>query len=460
MAKNEYFKNYETYVRDNEAPHNYHVWTSISVLSALLGRKCYVPQGLFTVYPNLYVILVGSPGLKKSTAMNVGKNLLRTVEGIPTSPEATTREALINSLAKNKVTYKLGEKQMFYHQSTAFVTEMSEFLGAKHTNAPLINFLTTIWDENEFRWDTRRDGEVKIESPYFSLLGCTNPDWISTGLKSDVITGGFSRRMIFVSERAPSTKNPWPVLSEEQEEAFLKVSMAAQRISKLQGNFVLTEGAMELWVDEYNKADKALSSKDPRLQYYYSSKHNLVLKVAICLAGAFETGRTIPRALLDLTFKIFEQTERNLEEVFSGVGRNELKPILDKVHKCIVEEGSIKYRKLIGRFYNEVNKPELEEIVTTLASMGLVDVDRSASVLNYVLRATSKAKPQAQANLWKLISRAWPEVEAETAASSGAPEPPRQLDPEVKKRLARLEQRQREIQAGVLLKGKDRQARG
>ena len=73
------FALYQDFTKRTEPPPNYHAWSLIGAISALLGKKCYIPQGHFTVFPNLYIVLVGQAAMRKSTALNIAKNFVRKV---------------------------------------------------------------------------------------------------------------------------------------------------------------------------------------------------------------------------------------------------------------------------------------------------------------------------------------------------------------------------------------------
>ena len=73
----DFISEYLAYTQNNEAPAMYHRWSIITAMSAYLDRDYYIKQGHFNIYPNLYTILIGGPGTKKNTAINITKKLLR-----------------------------------------------------------------------------------------------------------------------------------------------------------------------------------------------------------------------------------------------------------------------------------------------------------------------------------------------------------------------------------------------
>ena len=80
---NDFLSAYLAYTNNTEPPTSYHTWTALSMIAAALQRRVYIKWGYETIYPNMYIVLVGPSGkCRKGTAMNVGKDLLKDLAGI------------------------------------------------------------------------------------------------------------------------------------------------------------------------------------------------------------------------------------------------------------------------------------------------------------------------------------------------------------------------------------------
>ncbi len=90
-----FLANYLTFTRGNEAHELYHLWSGLVALSSIVSYRIWVPMGYFQVRANLYVILDGPPGDRKTTAMQQCKNLLKEVGDIPFSADCQTKESLV-----------------------------------------------------------------------------------------------------------------------------------------------------------------------------------------------------------------------------------------------------------------------------------------------------------------------------------------------------------------------------
>jgi hypothetical protein len=451
-----FFTLYAEYCKNTEPPPNFHAWSAISALSALIGKKCSIPQGHFTVFPNLYIVLVGDPGMRKSTAMNIAKRLVRLHGGVPVAAESGSREGLLDDMVKNKVPAMEGAKDVSYWQSSAFVTEMQEFLGGKHINGAMIGFLTAIWDEMIYKERTRKGGEVIIHNPYFTMIGCCTPNWMNEKLREDVITDGFSRRTIFVLEEELGKLNPWPESSPNEIQALALLSKEVQRIHDINGKFQLSKEARAIYDAKYmDMRNEALKYSD-KVQSYFTSKHILALKVAMCISSGLNSERLIDSEVMKAAFIFLEQSERSLDLVFAGVGRNELKALLQKCLRKIRAAGhkGLSKAEFITYAYNDMNKQEIDEVWECLMTSGecAPTSEENPLAVPRVRAIKPDLRPPA-VDLLELASRLKqrPEVKMkENQAFVLA----NQLDPLTSTLLSQTRQTQADQSSGVLLKGK------
>lgn len=359
-----FLENYKTYVSNSEANDSYHLWSALVALSTVVSRKVWIEQGMFKVYPNLYVVLVGPPGNRKTTAMSVAKKLIRETVGAKFfSAEATTRESLIRAMAANQMTYVLSEQQapVVYTPLTVCVTEFSEFLGAG--GAGMVNFLTTIYDQDYYDYKTKNKGNDEIINPYFVMLGCTTPAWITARLKDDVISGGFSRRAIFVYEYERAKRIAFPLIHDFQLKAWEDLLEYTKRVSQVVGEFSWADGAKEFYEDWYVKLE---IPDDPNISGYFESKHIQLLKVSMLLSLSESLDRVLTVRHLECGLALLASVETNLAKVFEGMGRNELNSVATKIMDVMRKMQRVPYRRLERIFFRECSADEFYKITLHL----------------------------------------------------------------------------------------------
>lgn len=335
-----FLSDYRDFTSGLEVPPSYHTFCSLVALSSLLCRRVWIMKGDYIrVYPNLYVVLVGPPGLGKNTAMETTEDLLHLFK-VPVSAEAVTREKLILDIqAQEQVLDFLPPDDKFRVVSpyTVFATELSEFLGAGGIG--MISFLTDVYSRNLYEYRTKNKGSVFVRGPYLNLIAGTTPDWITTYLKDDIISGGFSRRAIFVHETARFGSTPLPKITPQMRAAWEKVVARSQAIRKLGGPFKWSDDAEKFFVAWY---PTRLAKPDPNLLGYYETKDIQLLKVAMLVALSEQDELVLERHHLIAGLELLGLVEQNLARVFQGIGRNELNhssvKILDQLANASTEE--------------------------------------------------------------------------------------------------------------------------
>ncbi len=364
MSDSNFLRDYMLFTSGNEANVNYHMWSALTALSSIVSRRVWINQGYFRVYPNLYTVLLGPPGNKKTTAMNIAKGLVREIGDIPFSAECQTKESLVKELAtyQKAKAVEEGKPALIYTPISIFVTELSQFLGI--SSGHMIDFLTTVYDAEFYDLKTKNKGSEAIIGPYVTILACTTTEWITSYLKTDIITGGFSRRALFVLEYEDGKRIPFPVITEEQREAWSRVIQHSKSLLDVAGEFLWTTESRLFYEEWYTSHE---IPKDPTTRGYFKTKHIQLLKIAMLLALAKSLDKVMHVETLEAGLALLEKTEVNLPKVFQGMGRNELSAVASKVIDILeMTGGPLPLKKLQALMYSEANGAEFYSVLNHL----------------------------------------------------------------------------------------------
>jgi hypothetical protein len=273
-----------------------------------------------------------------------------------------------------QVPHKFGpldkEKGKFlYCPMAVFVTELSQFVGGSNA-AHMLDFLTTIYDEEQYTNETKGKGVDVLPMPYLTLLGCTVPDWITAKLKEDVISGGFSRRTIFVYENHTNLRIPIPYVTPEMEKAWLRVVIAAKKLLAIKGPYEWGEGAKDFYCDWYINLKKP---DDPLLEGWYNSVHIQMLKIAMLISASewdTKTQHTIEVNHMKMSIELLKTIEQNIPKVFKGVGRNELFGISNKITEMLelAPGGALPERLVKKDLFRNANIDEIGRMINHLVA--------------------------------------------------------------------------------------------
>lgn len=358
---NNWLVKYLEYTANNEAPQDYHTWIGLGTLAGSAQRKIFMETEYFSVLSNLYIILVGPPGTKKSTAIRQGKKILRRVPNIHFTTSATSVTGLIQQFTA------ISAKE---HQSlTAFSSELGSMLGISKLD--MVDFLVDIFD-GEPDWDkqTAAHGKEKIPRPWLNLMAGTTPTWLGDNMPRTAVEGGLFSRSIFVHSEELILKSPFTKKTAE----YLRLQEALvndlAHISVLNGEFVFDPDA-EKWYNEWYLDRKRFPKlMDGRLAGYYMRKHVHLLKVAMMLSVAEKDSLVLTLPDLMASLQMLDNIEAVMPRAFASVGGNIAATDMERILKQVRETGGMSIGEVLAHNLHSIRREIIEDLLSNLVDMG------------------------------------------------------------------------------------------
>lgn len=382
---------YAKYTENSESPETYHLWVALWCLSSAIRKNVWLDMGIFTLYPNLYVILTGEAGkMAKSTCVSLGATILRGVDEIKFAPDAVTAEELVDRLDK---AYN-GKQSAIAIKST----ELSDLIDP--SGIKMVSWLTTIYDSQGF-WDrgTKRSGKNEIKNPVVNLLAGTTPEWLADGLPVQAIGHGFTSRCVFVYEDNLRDDQPFPEPADR--ELVRRLIDDLNHISKITGEFLWDSGEGEQpgtedapwsgWKPEmglekpgwrisakhvyayYYSLIKRTPARDYRLRTYHHRKRTHVLKVAMLVSLAERDDLILTGRDIVASWRIFDLTEAKMANAFSSVGKYQHASDLERILKDIQDRGGMSIEEIYSENRAAADEQELSRILNMLLVMKKIE---------------------------------------------------------------------------------------
>lgn len=366
-----WIESYLEFTDNSEPPYLYRKWVAINVIAACLRRKCYLPWGSETFFPNMYIVLVGPPGkARKGTAMKPGQKMLRDCN-IKLAAESITREALVRELKNSSETIidpKTGEME-FHSSLTVFSKELSVFLG--YNNQQLMMDLTDWFDcDDSWTYRTKHQGTDDIIGVWLNLIGATTPQLIRTSMPSDAIGLGLASRIVFVYEhkKAKTVVDPFPTKYEL--ELRYKLMDDLDRIKMIQGPFQISEDFILRWSEWYPAQDDNPPFDNELFAGYFERRGTHVMKLSIIMNVARTNSMVITRVDLDNAIKLLIDTEVKMPYTFSGIGKSSHAEVLSRVMIEVGQRGEVKFGELVDMFKYDASGFDMRRIIETLEMSG------------------------------------------------------------------------------------------
>jgi hypothetical protein len=372
----DYLTTYIKFTEKTEPPTNYHIWTCLSVIAAAMQRKCYLRWGFKTLYPNLYVVLIGPSGCRKGTAMNIGKDLLLSIAGVNLSSESVTREALIRDMHDGISTYTdPTDGTVISHSSVTVISEeLSVFLGQQ--NVKFLADLTDWFDcSDQWTYRTKGSGTDKLVGVCVNILGATAPDWLRSILPQEAFGGGFTSRVIFVVEEQKKQIVPDPRIPPEILALRPALLLDLEQITAMSGEMIFEDEAMELYTAWYTKQSKTPAIKDPHFAGYCERRAIHVLKLSMVMSASRSCDRRITKADFSRALALLESVEPKMPRAFLGLGRAKYSDMTAQIYEYVKKHKKASMAELLNKFDVDLDEYTLSLIAKTLAARKVVKIE-------------------------------------------------------------------------------------
>jgi len=335
----------------------------MAVLAATMGRHIFMDRGYYTIFPNLYVVLVaGSAKCRKSVSSHLGMEILGSITNPPmVFSQKITNEALIGALLDSKVDGK--------SCGIIYASELSVFMGGDAVGSGLIPTLTDLYDSPS-RWcyHTKSRGVEVLENVSLCMLGASTMDWLRNSIPVDAVGGGFTSRVIFIYQDKPRKAILFPHKSEAMNALHKDLVSDLNHIRAQRGPMDLTLEARDLATKWYGQ--ELGKSHDSKLEGYFGRKHDTMFKLAMILSLAESDERWITPDNVKKALELLTSNEANLSGIMASVTSSEEGDKTDKVLAFIRKVGKITHTELMRQCWRMGNAIEVAENIRTLVEAG------------------------------------------------------------------------------------------
>jgi hypothetical protein len=307
----DFVKLYLSYTEKTECPTFFHRWVAVTSLSAFLGRDIHFKHGHFTLYPNLYTMLIGSPGTKKSSAIKIGAKLIKQAGYTTFAAKKTRQEKFLLDLAEQseRLAVKAAGSEgsdSTYHDfldqrldggldeddiesysnkppAECFIAadEFNNFIGI--SNLDFVSILGELWDfEGVYDYKLKNSKSVFIPNPYITILGGNTPTGFAQAFPTESIGQGFFSRLLLVYGEPTGVKYTFPPVPDMDTQLEL-IALLKKIKANLSGEVTMSPEAMEL-LDSIYKNWEGID--DNRFEHYTNRRLTHLIKLALVITAS------------------------------------------------------------------------------------------------------------------------------------------------------------------------------
>jgi len=273
-------------VNGSGAPSLFRKWNAIATVAMALERRVWVDVGMGPLYPNLYTILVGPPGVGKTELTSKVQGLLSPLstgnaDGIHLAPASVTAAAIIDSLkdAERKFYEPTSPLEPLRYNSLAVISnDLGTLLPAYDPD--MMNRLTDLYDGHPYS-ERRRTRELnfQIPKPNINILAATTPAHLANSLPEGAWDQGFLSRtiLVFNAERIIT-----PLFQFKKDASLLRgeIENDIRHIFTMAGEMKFEPKAAAA-INAWHVSGGQPAPDHPRLRNYNSRRTSHVLKLCV-----------------------------------------------------------------------------------------------------------------------------------------------------------------------------------
>jgi hypothetical protein len=376
--KEDFFSLYLDYTSKNECPTFFHRWTAITTLAAYLGRDIHFKYGHFNLHANMYTMLVGSPGTKKSSAIKIGAKLIKLAGYKNFGAKKTRQEKFLLDLAELSEGGDSAEDILdanLWGASTdtrppaeCFVAadEFNNFIGVG--NLEFMSILGELWDyEGTYDYKLKNSKSIHIPDPTITILGGNTPTNLNLAFPPEAIGQGFFSRLLFIYGEPSGVKYTFPHPPDEALQLRLIERLHGIKQTMI-GEVTMNSEAMELLDDIYHKWEEI---DDVRFEHYTNRRIIHLIKLCMVVAASRMT-KVIGKSEVIYANTLLTFTEQLMPKALGEFGKARNSDVTHKIMQLLDATAvPLSFQQLWKHVHADLDKRE--QLVEIIGNLDMAD---------------------------------------------------------------------------------------
>ena len=363
------FEQYFNYVTETEPPLIFHRWSLLTCLGAYLGRQYRLPFGDFNIFPNQYVMLIGDPGTRKSTAIKLAKRITSSAGYDKFSAERTSKEKFLLDLegvegddgaatSVNAVMQNIFGDSSLADPREVFITadEFNEFVGS--SNLEFLSLLGSLWDwdspDAPFKQRLKTSRSVSIYQPTINILAGNTHAGFTEAFPPQAIGQGFLSRLILVYGENSGKKIAFPTPPPAELKQRL-VDTFARIKSTVIGDAKLSDKAKGMLQTIYHSFE---GLEDARFRHYSTRRYTHLLKLCLLCSAANARTEIVAEDVL-FANTLLTYTEHKMPNAMGEFGKAKNADVAAKIISVLTEaKAPLDIPQLWRQVQSDLDRPE------------------------------------------------------------------------------------------------------
>lgn len=353
------------------SPVLYRKWAAISTIAAVTEQRTWVATAR-GIHPNLYIILVGHPGVGKTRIIREARAYMLKMPDFHMAPTSMTAASLVDALAASKrFIPRLPDAPLEYNTLTIAADELGSFVH-KYDNEMIAN-LSAFYDPDPYGHHRRgKELKIKIERPQLNLLCGSTPSNLMAFMPEGAWEQGFTSRiiMVFSDERiigddfdgTTSDLNPDLVDDLKQIGSLIGEARATEDYRKL----------ISLWREAGESLDHAPAPNHPKLLHYNTRRRTHLYKLS--LIACLDRGNTLllTREDFNRAMSWLTEAETYMPDIFKAGSTGADAKAMDEIWHMVMIAGKVHEHQIVNYARERVPAHSVMRVIEVMERSNMI----------------------------------------------------------------------------------------
>lgn len=372
----------------------------MSAVAGALRRRCWYDHGSYAVRPNMFIVLVGTPGTGKGVAINfpykIFQDLSQPLHGTDLEKEqakirwksfitderaaplrtfrgrASGAEEFCRQLSQCRVVFPHIEDALTDASITVITTEFGTFMDRANKNIHMV--LTEGWDATDegIEYHTKHQGRDIIPGGCINWIAGATPDQFVKNMPADAAEQGLLSRIIPVWGEHTGVDDS--VATERYDETVIhRLKQDLGEIAGLYGEFRWEPGLAEEVVKPWRAAGEPPRPEDAMMQEYNTRRYSHLRKMCMAISAARRDNLIITRDDWDTATAMLFEVEKSMPKVLRRFGMSDSGKFLDDIQRFVRDKGPVSARVLRREAARISKNPgDVTNIIDLMTSTGMI----------------------------------------------------------------------------------------
>jgi hypothetical protein len=319
----------------------------------------------------MYVMLMGNPGARKSTAIKMVKRILTGAGYDTIAADKSTKEKFILDLAGlESQDGDTSLDQQLWGASTeeaklfVMADEFNDFFG--NNILDFVSFLGTLWDYSGVYKNRIKNGvSVEINNPAVSILGGNTPTQFATTFPPEIFGQGFFSRILLIYGESNGRRIAFPTAPAESSTARLIETFGAIKLRSV--GAAAFHACAKTTLERIYQLSLVIS--DSRFASYTTRRFTHLLKLCLLYSAARSSTEITERDVIYANTTL-HYAEQFMPRALGEFGRSKSSAVTDKIINVIESlsaDGLVAVKDIYPHVHTDVEKfSDLASIVSNL----------------------------------------------------------------------------------------------